>query len=162
MKLLFRTATLALLVFSFSSFSKPNNLYRAKYELCEAVKKIMKAFEEAEVQSLKEGIVIMGDGTQWTSKVSITGFKDQFVYVDGAYSSFEATLDKNINSLEKLNREIYYIASVLQTCLKVNMKHTVGADDIMYTYATDDVTLTIWGKRINSSDRSVVIEIGYE
>lgn len=122
----------------------------------------MKAFEEVEIESLKEGLVIMGDGTQWTSKVAITGFKDQFVYVQGPSSYFEATLDKNINSLEKLNREIYYIASVLQTCLKVNMKHTVGADDIMYEHITEDLTLTIWGKRINSSDRSVVIEIGYE
>jgi hypothetical protein len=103
----------------------------------------------------------MGDDTQWGSKVAIKSFKDHYVYIDGPRSYFEATLNKKLTA-ENMNREMYYIASSLQTCLSITMDYSAVGSDIMYEYATDDVNLLIWGKHVNTDDRSISIEIGYE
>ncbi len=163
MKSIYLVALLTCLFLSSTSFNHPNKSnFVEQLRICEAAKKIIKAFEEAEIEKLLDGKVIMGEEAQWTSKVTMKGFKDHFVYYDGPWSYFEATLDKKINSLDIMKRELYYIASTLQTCLAISMKYTSEGDEITYEYLTDDMSLLIRGKHINSNQRTISIEIGYE
>jgi hypothetical protein len=162
MKSISRTVTLVCLLVSFASFRSPHrSRFTEELRICEAVKKIMKAFEDGEIEKLTGGKIIMGDKTQWGSKITIKNFKDHYVYIDGPRSSFEATLNKKLTA-ENMNREMYYIASSLQTCLSISMKYSAADGEMMYEYATDDVNLLIWGKHVNRDDRSISIEIGYE
>jgi hypothetical protein len=163
MRSFFRIMLLALYCFSLSSFNDPfRPAMREQLDLCEGVKKIMQAFAEEDHESLLGGVIIMGEENQRGSKITINKFRDHFVYDDYDYSYFEATLDKKLKSVEVLKREMYYIASVLQTCLSVSMKYNAIGDDIMYEYVGDGVSVLIWGKHVNSNERTISIEIGYE
>ena len=129
MKLFFKSTLLALLFFSTSSFNAKNEpVADRELNLCDAVKKLVPIFANEEIKKLLEAKVVSEDETQWSSRIKIDRYKEEYIYDDGKDSYFEAVLDKKIYSVDALETEIDYIAASLEGCTWQSISSTSFAE----------------------------------
>jgi hypothetical protein len=130
--------------------------------LCDAVKKLLPIFANGEIKKLLEAKIVSEDETQWSSKVKIDLYKEEYIYDDGKDSYFEAVLDKKINSVDALETELGYIAASLEGCLKVKPTYIDEEKYTLYFFIVGDVRVSVASKRIYQEDRSIILRIEYD
>ncbi len=157
-----RNTVLIFLLFFSSSYSLKNEKAAGReLNVCDAVKKIEKIFTDKEIKKLLEAKIISEDQTQWSSKVKIDGYKEEYIYDDDEDSYFEAVLDKKFTSVDALETELDYIAASLKGCLKVESNYVDEEKYTLYFFIVGDVRISVASKRIYKDDRSVILRIEY-
>ena len=72
--------------------------------------------------------IVWEDETQWSSRIKIDQYSEEYIYEDGKDSYFEAVLDKKIYSVDALETEIDYITASLEGCTWQSISSTSFAE----------------------------------
>jgi hypothetical protein len=159
MKPLTLIATLPLLCLL--SFYPPEKKFSAPKEMsqCEAVKLIAEAFKKAEYDKVKDE-ADEENTDEYSSRITMKGYKDQMVYDASDEIYFEAKYDKAANSAEAINAQLKKLAGEIEKCLALKPEYLVTTEYIFYTFEyAENVEIELSANHPGRADRYINIEI---